>query len=188
MQGCDGAEAGGWWDGGRGHPPVCTEQAVTGARPHSLQWPRWGTRVHCMLTILTLCFAYERLWWIWLFMAVHHVHKQNSVYRNYSMWYFYCSINSLLTDCLYINKQLILLCNTCMPACYWFLIVQYCAPIVNPRHVGGLGYSSLPVCLCVRVSVCPCVRVPVCPCVRVSVCLCSVWLTWWFRHHNIICT
>ncbi len=45
---------------------------------------------------------------------------------------------------------------------------------INPRRVGGLGYSSLSVCVCV----CPCVRVSVCPCVRVSVCLCSVWLTW----------
>ncbi|XP_064405494.1 uncharacterized protein LOC135350577 isoform X3 [Halichondria panicea] len=34
VMGCDGAEAGGWWDSGRGHPPVCTEQAATGARPH----------------------------------------------------------------------------------------------------------------------------------------------------------
>ncbi len=27
MQGCDGAEAGGWWDSGRGHPPCSVHRA-----------------------------------------------------------------------------------------------------------------------------------------------------------------
>ena len=54
MQGCDGAEAGGWWDSGRGHPPVCTEQAATGARPHKP--PLTTVRDEGgVVTILTLC-------------------------------------------------------------------------------------------------------------------------------------
>ncbi len=52
--------------------------------------------------------------------------------------------------------------------------------IINPRRVGGLGYSSL--------SVCPCVCGLGYSSLSLSVCLCvcrSVWLTWWFRHHNL---
>ncbi len=47
--------------------------------------------------------------------------------------------------------------------CVWTLLVCCSIPqcalhIINLRRVGGLSYSSLSVCLCVRVSVCPCVR------------------------------
>ncbi len=38
-------------------------------------------------------------------------------------------------------------------AIFW-ISVKTLDKLINPRHVGGLGYSSLSVCLCVCVSVC----------------------------------
>ncbi len=71
MQGCDVAEAGGWWDSGRGHPPVCTEQAATGARPHKppLTTVRdegaWSQYWHCVTLYgkSHLVDVLSQLWW-----------------------------------------------------------------------------------------------------------------------------
>ena len=51
------------------------------------------------------------------------------------------------TYCSYCTKEIIVQNNT-----YSSLLKSLCF-VVNPRHVYGLGYSSLSVCVCVCVCV-----------------------------------